>query len=214
MTGGANIFSTKVAPNFFTNRAGEASLSRRSCRRKHSTRAVIAISTKESAFYRNPFFMPVSNQVRTFFMHSFKVACALALFMTGSVLVAQQPSPTQDPQSDTSLSSTPTPQTTTGTPGAPRAANPNNQAKHLAKELGLSRDQIAQIRPILADRDQQVMQLRSDTSILPRDRRAKMEAIQQDSTMKIEALLTDTQKQQYEQMLAERRNHNNRAPKA
>lgn len=83
------------------------------------------------------------------------------------------------------------------------APNPNRQAKHLAKELGLTRDQVAQIEPILADRSQQMQSLRADTSLTPRDRHAKARAIQQDSKAKIEAVLNDTQKQQYEQMLAQ-----------
>jgi periplasmic protein CpxP/Spy len=85
------------------------------------------------------------------------------------------------------------------------APNPNRQAKHLAKELGLTRDQVAQIKPILTDRFQQMQNLRADTSLTPQDRRTKAHVIQQDSKAKIEALLNDTQKQQYEQMLAQRR---------
>jgi hypothetical protein len=49
--------------------------------------------------------------------------------------------------------------------------------------------------------------LRADASLTPQDRHAKVQAIMQDSNSKIEALLNDTQKQQYEQMLANRRAH-------
>lgn len=91
---------------------------------------------------------------------------------------------------------------------APRhAMNPDKQAKHLGKQLGLNRDQLAQIKPILADRQQQFQALRADTSLTQQDRRSKMRAIQQDSKTKIEAVLNDTQKQQYEQMLTDRRAH-------
>jgi hypothetical protein len=85
--------------------------------------------------------------------------------------------------------------------------NPDKQAKHMAKQLGLTRDQVAQIKPILADRQQQFQALQADTTLAQQDRRSKMKAIQQDSKTKIEAVLNDTQKQQYEQMLADRRAH-------
>ena len=85
--------------------------------------------------------------------------------------------------------------------------NPNKQAKHLAKKLNLSKDQVAQIKPILADRQQQMQSLRADSSLAQQDRRAKAQAIQQDSKSKIEAVLNDSQKQQFEQMLANRRAH-------
>lgn len=86
-----------------------------------------------------------------------------------------------------------------------RPANPEHQTKALARQLGLSRAQQAQIRPIIADRQQQVEALRADQSLAPRDRRARVRGVMQDSHNRIEALLTDSQKQQFEQMLADRR---------
>jgi periplasmic protein CpxP/Spy len=86
---------------------------------------------------------------------------------------------------------------------APRPAhvpNPRHQAKKMAKELGLTPDQVSKIEPILADRDQQVQGLRSDTTLAPGDRKAKMQGIRQESDSRIEAILNDTQKQQYEQI--------------
>jgi hypothetical protein len=88
-----------------------------------------------------------------------------------------------------------------------RTTDPNQQAAHLGKRLGLSGDQVAQITPILADRQQKVQALRADNSISQQDRHSKVQAIMQDSNGRIESLLNDTQKQQYEQMLAERRAH-------
>ena len=86
-------------------------------------------------------------------------------------------------------------------------------AKHLGKQLGLSRDQVAQIEPIIANRQQQLAGLREAT-MAPKDRRAKMHSIVQDSQSQIEAVLTDPQKQQYEQMLANRRADRTRKGKA
>jgi hypothetical protein len=70
----------------------------------------------------------------------------------------------------------------------------------MAKTLGLSPDQVSKIEPILADRDQQVQSLRSDATVSSSDRKAKMHGIRQESDSRIEAILNDTQKQQYEQI--------------
>jgi Spy/CpxP family protein refolding chaperone len=99
-------------------------------------------------------------------------------------------------------------------PGQHRTFDPGKQAAHLGEKLGLNSGQVAQIQPILADRFQKMQTLRADNSLSQDDRRAKARAIQQEANSKIEALLTDTQKQQFEQMLAERHNHehNRQAP--
>jgi len=88
-----------------------------------------------------------------------------------------------------------------------RNFDPGRQAAHLGQRLGLSSDQVAQIKPILADRFQKMQDLRADNSLSQQDRHSKVQAIMQDSNNKIEALLSDTQKQQFEQMQAERRSH-------
>ena len=96
-----------------------------------------------------------------------------------------------------------------------RTFDPGQQAAHLGQKLGLSGDQVAQIQPILADRFQKMQTLRADNSLNQQDRHSKTQAIMQDSNSKIEAVLSDTQKQQFEQMLAERRSHqHNRQPQA
>lgn len=94
-------------------------------------------------------------------------------------------------------------------------SHPNRQARRLAKKLNLSKDQQAQIKPILVDRARQMQALHADSSLAPADRRAKAQAIQQDSRSKIEAVLNDQQKQQFEQFLAQRqarRYHNQNQP--
>jgi periplasmic protein CpxP/Spy len=98
-------------------------------------------------------------------------------------------------------------------PGRHRAFDPGQRAAYLGKRLGLSSDQVAQIKPILADRFQKMQTLRADNTLSQDDRRTKAQAIMQDSNSKIEALLNDTQKQQFEQMLAQRRSrqHNRQA---
>lgn len=85
--------------------------------------------------------------------------------------------------------------------------DPARAARRLGKQLGLTQDQVSQIQPIIADRQQQIESVRSDSTLMPRDRRMKMRSVMQDSQNKIEALLTDQEKQQYEQILANRRQH-------
>jgi periplasmic protein CpxP/Spy len=80
-------------------------------------------------------------------------------------------------------------------------ADPVQQAKHLAKKLNLTADQENQIEPILANRQQQFEAIRSDSSLSRKDRFAKMRTVRQDTDAKIKAVLTDDQKQQYDQML-------------
>jgi hypothetical protein len=95
-----------------------------------------------------------------------------------------------------------------------KTANPDHMAKHLGKKLGLTKDQVTQLKPILEDRQQQLQSLRADSSLTQQDRHAKAQGIMQDSKTRIEALLNDTQKQQFEQLLQERRAHRNSPPQA
>jgi len=142
-------------------------------------------------------------------MHTVKATLVLTTLLAAGTLMAQAPA---TPSSDTQLSAQSAPQPEAQ--GKHHEMNPNKQAKHLAKELNLSSDQVAQIKPILADRKQQIDSLRADSSLAPQDRREKMRTIQQDSKSRIEAVLNDTQKQQFEQMLANRRAHHKGAPAA
>lgn len=147
-------------------------------------------------------------------MHPRHLSIALGFILSAGLAMAQTPSqPQQDPAQQPVSSS---PLTTESAPPVDRqhAPNPANAARHLGKQLGLSQDQVTQLEPILADREQQVASVRSDTSLTPRDRRAKLRSIQQESRGKIEALLTDAQKQQFEQMLQDRRARRHQQPQA
>ena len=122
------------------------------------------------------------------------VALGVLLSAGAAFVIAQAPDANQSPAAPAQA-------------GEHRNFDPGQQAAHLGERLGLTSDQVAQIKPILADRFQKMQTLRADSSLSQDDRRAKAHAIMQDSDSKIEALLTDAQKQQYEQMLAARRNH-------
>jgi protein CpxP len=142
-----------------------------------------------------------------------KATILLGALLYAGTLLAQAPDSNQ-------VSTANTPQAAQTQSGDQQSANrhrdfdPAKQAAHLGKRLGLSSDQVAQITPILADRQQQMQSLRADSSITQQDRHAKAKAIMQDSKSKLEAVMTDAQKQQFEQMLAQRRNHRNRQPQA
>ena len=139
--------------------------------------------------------------MRTFFS-SVALGSLLAVGLSGNALLAQD-------QSAPPAVSAPAP--------AQRPAhvpNPRHQAKKMAKALGLTPDQVSKIEPILADRDQQVQGVRSDTTLAPNDRKAKMHGIRQESDSRIEAVLNDTQKQQYEQIKQSRKANRHQQPAA
>ena len=81
------------------------------------------------------------------------------------------------------------------------------QLKHLTEALDLTTDQQAQIKPILAARDQQWQQIFADQSLAEADRHTKMKAIQDATRGKIEAVLTDAQKQKFEAMQEKMHEH-------
>ncbi len=135
-------------------------------------------------------------------MHTKTISMLLGAVLSTGVMLAQAPDASQQANA---------PQNEMGHRHAP---DPDRMAKHLGKKLGLSSDQVAQIKPILEDQRQQMQGLRADTSLSTQDRRAKAHSIQEDSKNKIEAVLNDTQKQQFEQMMQERRAHHNGQPQA
>jgi protein CpxP len=124
--------------------------------------------------------------------HTIALSSLLAIGMAGSAALAQD-------------SSMPQSQPAEGQQGpGRRGMNPDKQLEHMTKQLNLSADQQTQIKPILVSRDQQMQQLWQDQSTSPQERRAKGKAIQDDSKAKIEAILNDTQKQKFEQMMEHR----------
>jgi len=92
------------------------------------------------------------------------------------------------------------------------APNPHRQAKMMTRRLGLTPDQESKIEPILADRMQQVQSARADSTLAPADMRAKIQGINQNSDSQIEAILNDTQKQQFEQMKQHRKAERQQQP--
>jgi protein CpxP len=83
--------------------------------------------------------------------------------------------------------------------GGRQPMNPDEQVARMTKRYNLSADQQAQIKPILANQQQQMQALRQDSSLSREDRMAKMKSIREDSSTKIQAILNDSQKQKYAQ---------------
>jgi Spy/CpxP family protein refolding chaperone len=82
----------------------------------------------------------------------------------------------------------------------PMRMNADRQLEHMTRELNLTADQQSQIKPLLVDRQQKMQALFQDQSLSQEDRHAKMMSLRQDSHTKIEAVLTDQQKQKFETM--------------
>jgi Spy/CpxP family protein refolding chaperone len=83
------------------------------------------------------------------------------------------------------------------------AGREGQQIEAMTKKLNLTPDQVTQVKAIDDDARQQMMALRSDSSVAQSDKHAKMMAIHQASQDKVRAVLNDDQKTKYDAMLAE-----------
>jgi periplasmic protein CpxP/Spy len=105
------------------------------------------------------------------------LSTSLALALSGTLVFAQQTAPP-----------------------APTAKhhthNPQHETAKLTKKLNLSADQSAKLEPILADRDQKIAALTSDTSITPMIMKKQMHAIHQQTREQLATVLTPDQLQQ------------------
>ena len=111
-------------------------------------------------------------------MNRILLSAALALTLTGGLALAQQ-------------AETPTPQGTHHR----HSHDPQQQAAWLSKQLNLTPDQTAKLEPILADRNQKMAALRSNTSISHADWMQQMRTIHQDTKQHISTILTPDQLQ-------------------
>jgi len=115
------------------------------------------------------------------------------VFSIGTVLAAPQDAPPAAPQDQA-------PSADGGGRGPRQAMDPDRMVQQMAKRLNLSDDQVTQIRPIVTEQMSQMTAMRSDTSIAPRDKMAKMMSLRADTATKIKALLTPEQRTQYDAM--------------
>jgi len=97
--------------------------------------------------------------------------------------------------------------------GGRRMHRPMTPADHLArmtKQLKLTDEQQAKIKPILEQQHQQMMELRQDTSMSRENRFAKFREVRQESLKKIKPILTPEQQQKWEKMQQRRRGRGGR----
>jgi protein CpxP len=87
----------------------------------------------------------------------------------------------------------------------------DEQLQHLTRALTLTTDQQAQVKPILEDRRQQMMQIHQDQSASHEDKMAKMKTLDQESHAKIAALLNDQQKAKFQKMMDRQEEHGEHA---
>ncbi len=85
--------------------------------------------------------------------------------------------------------------------------DPQRETARLSKKLNLSSDQSAKIEPILADRDQKIAALQSDTTISPLIMQKQMHVIHQQTRQQLATILTPDQLQQIRS-----HHHNHGAP--
>jgi protein CpxP len=102
---------------------------------------------------------------------------------------------------------TPAPDASAQQGGHRQPPTPDEQVARMTKRYNLSSDQQAQIKPILANQQQQMQALRQDSSLSQADRMAKVKSIRDDSSAKISALLNDSQKQKFAQDQQRRQEH-------
>ncbi len=74
---------------------------------------------------------------------------------------------------------------------------PDERLARMTKRYDLSADQQTQIKPILADTQQQMMALRQDSSMSREDKMTKMMSIREAANTKISGILNDSQKQKF-----------------
>jgi Spy/CpxP family protein refolding chaperone len=91
----------------------------------------------------------------------------------------------------------------------------NNQLAELQKRLNLTDEQIAQIEPIMTNAREKMQELRQNSSGDRREMRSQIRAIIQERDQKIEEILTDSQKAEYDKYIQEQREQimNRREPR-
>ena len=83
---------------------------------------------------------------------------------------------------------------------ARKLPTPEEVVEKLDSKLSLTDDQKAKITPIIADRQQQMRAVATDSSMRRFQKARKMKSIYKDSDEKIKAVLTDDQKKKYEEI--------------
>ena len=120
---------------------------------------------------------------------------ALCIGMTGASLFAQ----------DTTAPAAQGPEGGHHGGGMRGPMSPDQELEHMTKALNLTSDQQTQLKPVLQDRHDQQMQMHQDGSLSRDARMSKMQALDESSNSKVEAILNPDQKAKYEKMIADRK---------
>jgi protein CpxP len=120
-----------------------------------------------------------------------------------AALLAQDSAPPQDSQGTAAQQSGPDDQSMHMHQHQP--PSPEHQLKRLTRTLNLTSDQQQKMLPILQDQQKQRDAIQNNSALSPDQRREQMRAAMMDSHQKLEAIMTDSQKQQFEQNMQQRR---------
>lgn len=85
------------------------------------------------------------------------------------------------------------------------------QSQSGKNSLGLTADQKSQIKQVRQDEKQQIQAVKADNSLSKDQKKAKIQDIRQNSTSKINGLLTPEQQQKFAQRRASHRKHHKHA---
>jgi len=118
----------------------------------------------------------------------------LAIGVSGAALAQDNPPPPQDQAGPPAQ----------GPGGRGMRMDPNRQLERLTRELSLTTDQQAQIKPLLIERQQKMQALFQNQSLAPEDRRTQMRTIMEGTNNSIKGVLTDDQKQKFDAMQQQR----------
>ena len=125
----------------------------------------------------------------------------MILFLSAvTAFAANAATPQQSTGSDTTTQSS---QTTTHKKGKwmHRKHDPATMAKRMAKKLNLTSDQQAKVQSVLENNQTQAKAIRKDKSLTKADKRAKFEALENDTHSQIRAVLNPDQQTKFDAMV-------------
>lgn len=86
-----------------------------------------------------------------------------------------------------------------------RPPSPKRQLRRMTRMLNLTPDQQQKMLPILRERNKRMEAIRNNSALSPEQRRQQMRDTMMDTHRKLEAIMTDSQKRQFEQEMQQRR---------
>lgn len=80
-----------------------------------------------------------------------------------------------------------------------------HKGQGMVKQLGLSKDQKTQLKPLRKVAKEQMKAVKADTSLSKKERKSRLKAIRADRNSKMNAVLTSAQQQKLAQIRADKR---------